>query len=181
MNARRAAIVLGLLAVASVARADVAFGVHDVATIFFIDKSDDHNRVDYGIHLDESCRPANGSPMEVYWREFEGSSAGHVTHGLNLFEGPVYGVGSQRVSETRPDGVTMEIEIRALSSRHLHIDTQRTEHGCVAHARMTIGGTEARLHHVHLTLGDGPGSLRYADIYGTTVSGGASVTEHVVH
>lgn len=181
MSARRSAIVLGLLAIASVAHADVNFGVNDVATVFFIDKSDDHNRVDYGIHLDASCHPTSGSPMEVYWREFEGGRGGHVTHGLNLFEGPVYGVGSQRVTETRPDGVTMDIDIRALSSRHLHVDTQRTENGCVAHARMTIDGTEARLHHVHLTLGDGPGSLRFADIYGTAVTGGASVTEHVVH
>jgi len=33
---------------------------------------------------------------------------------------------------------------------------------------------------VHLTLGDGPGSLRYADIYGTSTTG-APVSEHVVH
>ena len=177
----RAAIVIAILFVAAVAYADVTFERHDVATIFFIDKSDDHNRVDYGIHLDTSCRPASGSPMEVYWREFERGSEGRVTHGLNLFEGPVYGVGSQRVTETREDGITMQIEIRALSSRHVHVETARALHGCTARAVTTIHGIEAYLDHVHLTLGDGPGSLRFADIYGSAVEGGTPVTEHVVH
>lgn len=172
---------LVVLAVAGVAHADVAFERHDVATIFFIDKSDDHNRVDYGIHLDSSCHPANGSPMEVYWREFENGAGGRVTHGLNMFEGPVYGVGSQRVSDTRDDGVTMDVVIRALSSRHLQVHTSRIPHGCSARAQTTVAGTQAYLDHVHLTLGDGPGSLRFADIYGTAVEGGASVHEHIVH
>jgi len=179
---RRFAIVAAVLAVAAVAEADVAFDRHDVQTIFFIDKSDDHNRVDYGIHLDTSCHPASGSPMEVYWREFENGHDGHVTHGLNMFEGPVYGVGSQRVAESRDDGMTMDIVIRALSSRHLSVRTaRRPTGGCQAQAITTIAGTQAYLDHVHLTLGDGAGSLRFADIYGTAVDGGAQVHEHVVH
>jgi hypothetical protein len=178
---KRASIVVALASIAAVARADVGFGPHDVPTIFFIDKSDDHNRVDYGIHLDARCHPASGSPMEVYWREFEGGRGGHVTHGLNLFEGPVYGVGSQHVVETRDDGVVLDIDVRALSSRHLHVETQRGASGCTARASLVIAGTTAYLDHVHLTLGDGPGSLRYADIYGAAVDGGAATHEHVVH
>lgn len=181
MTRPRLAVVALVLSLAAVARADVHFERHDVPTIFFIDKSDDRNRVDYGIHLDTNCRPASGSPMEVYWREFENGAEGRVTHGLNMFEGPVYGVGLQRVSETHPDGVIMEIEIRALSSRHVQVHTARAPHGCTARATLTIAGTLAYLDHVHLTLGDGPGSLRFADLYGTAVEGGASVTEHVVH
>lgn len=178
---RWTALALVALGIASVAHADVQFERHDVPTIFFIDKSDDHNRVDYGIHLDTSCHPASGSPMEVYWREFENGAAGRVTHGLNMFEGPVYGVGSQRVAETRDDGMTMVVDIRALSSRHLQIHTARVPHGCSARATTTINGTNAYLDHVHLTLGDSAGSLRFADIYGTAVDGGAAVHEHIVH
>ncbi len=190
MTRARIATVMCFLAVAAaivtplpvgVARADVAFERHDVPTMFFIDKSDDRNRVDYGIRLDTNCHPASGSPMVVYWREFENGSGGRVTHGLNMFEGPVYGVGAQRLLETRPDGMTMQIDIRALSSRHLRVITEREPHGCTARATLTIGGTLANLDHVHLTLGGGPGSLRFADIYGTAVDGGAPVTEHVVH
>ena len=175
------AILAPLAPPAGVARADVAFERHDVPTIFFIDKSDDHNRVDYGIHLDTSCHPASASPMAVYWREFENGAEGRVTHGLNMFEGPVYGVGSQRVTESGPDGMTMDIEIRALSARHLQVHTQRAPHGGTARATLTIGGVLADLHHVHLTLGAQPGALRFADIYGTAVEGGAPVTEHVAH
>ncbi len=178
---RWALLALAVLAATSVAHADVQFERHDVATIFFIDKSDDHNRVDYGIHLDTSCHPASGSPMEVYWREFENGAGGRVTHGLNMFEGPVYGVGSQRVSATRDDGVTMDVVIRALSSRPLQVHTARVPHGCSARAQTTVAGTQAYLDHVHLTLGDGPGSLRFADIYGVAVEGGANVHEHIVH
>ncbi len=178
---RATTIALVVLGVVGIARADVQFERHDVPTIFFIDKSDDRNRVDYGIHLDTSCHPASGSPMEVYWREFENGADGRVTHGLNMFEGPVYGVGSQRVTETREDGMTMLIQIRALSSRHLEVHTARAPHGCTARATLTIAGTDAYLDHVHLTLGESPGSLRFADIYGTAVEGGASVHEHVVH
>ena len=179
---RVVAIALVLLGASSVALADVEFGATDVPTLFFISKSDDRNRVDYGIRLDRSCRPASGSPMVVYWREFEGGRDGRVTHGLNVFEGPVYGVGTQRVIETRDDGATLEIDIRALSSRRIDVRTERGTAGmpCAAVGITDIGGTRAILHHVHLTLGDGVGSLRYADIYGRAVDGGAEVTEHVV-
>lgn len=174
-------LVLALLSLAGAALADVSFGPHDVATVFFISKSDDRNRVDYGIHLDASCLPASGSPMVVYWREFEDGRDGRVTHGLNLFEGPVYGVGTQRVTETRADGVTMQIDIRALSSRRLEVRTgPEGDLGCRAEAILAIGGVRAVLEHVHLTLGDSPGSLRSADIVGHAVDGGRRVVEHVV-
>lgn len=175
-----AAFALALASFASAALADVAFGPHDVPTIFFISKSDDRNRVDYGIRLNASCLPASSSPMVVYWREFEDGRDGRVTHGLNLFEGPVYGVGTQRVVETREGGVTMQIDIRALSSRRLEIRTgPEGELGCRAEAILPIGGVRAVLEHVHLTLGDSPGSLRSADIVGHAVDGGARVVEHV--
>lgn len=178
-------LVLALSCVATVAFANVDFSDNDVPTIFYIDKSDDRNRVDYGIRLTETCQPTSTSPMVVYWREFEGGHGGRYTHGLNIFEGPVYGVGSQRVTETRADGVTMRVEIRALSSRPLEIHTEPASSSdvrpCRARAIATISGVRAYLDHVHLTLGDGPGSLRFADIYGTAVDGGADVTEHVVH
>lgn|GEM_PF-2436498 len=175
-----AGMVISILAVTAVAYANVDFSATDVATIFYVDKSDDHNRVDYGIRLDASCLPTSGSPMVVYWREFERGSGGRVTHGLNIFEGPVYGVGSQRITERRADGATLEVTVQALSSRRLTIRTGPGTSGCTATATTTIGGVRAVLDHVHLTLGDGPGSLRFADIYGTAVGGGP-VTEHIVH
>ena len=67
-----APLLLTVATVAGDARADaVPFGAHDVATIFFISKSDDHNRVDYAIHLDAHCVPVHDDAMYFYWREFE--------------------------------------------------------------------------------------------------------------
>lgn len=173
-------LALASLLFASAALADVDFAASDVPTVFFISKSDDRNRVDYGIRLDATCRPAR-SPMVVYWREFEGTSAGRVTHGLNLFEGPVYGVGTQRVLEERPDGATLQIDIRALASRRIEVRTgPGTTTPCTASAILEIGGVPAILENVHLTLGDSPGSLRFADIHGHALEGGRAVTEHIV-
>jgi hypothetical protein len=116
-------VVLAISSLCASALANVDFSGSDVPTVFFISKSDDRNRVDYGIRLDAACLPTSGSPMVVYWREFEGGRDGLVTHGLNIFEGPVYGVGTQRLTETRTDGVTLRIDIRALSSRRIEIRT----------------------------------------------------------
>ena len=46
------AVVLG--GVSDAKAGEPPFGRFDVRTVFYISKSDDHNRVDYGIHLDES-------------------------------------------------------------------------------------------------------------------------------
>lgn len=51
--------------------------------------------------------------------------------------------------------------------------------GCTATASLAIDGRPSQLHHVHVTLGNSPGTLRYADIHGTA-SGGAAVTERVM-
>jgi hypothetical protein len=172
---------LGLLSITAIAYADVEFGTFDVPTMFFIDKSDDRNRVDYGIRLDAQCHPVGGNPVVVYWREFENGRRGRATHGLNIFEGPVYGVGSSRVVETHDGGATLDVTIRAISSRRLRVHTQAGSGSCDAWVTTAISGIDARLDRVHLTLGDGPGSLRFVDIYGSVLGAEPrAVTEHVV-
>jgi len=165
----------------SVALADVAFGPHDVPTVFFVSKSDDDNRVDYGVRLDPQCHPASTSPMAVYWREFENGSAGRVTHGLNLLEVPAYDAADQRiVARADSGGATLALTIRALRTREITIRTWRRappERGCAARASMRIAGVEAILDHVHLTLA-GPGAVRYADVNGHTAAG-RTVTERI--
>jgi hypothetical protein len=49
----------------------VRFGANDLPTLFFIAKSDDRNRVDYGMRLDSRCAPYGDEPVFPYWREFE--------------------------------------------------------------------------------------------------------------
>ena len=59
------------------ARAEaIVFGPRDVETVFFVTKSSDRNRVDYGIRLSERCAPVNDDAMFPYWRDFGGVAAG---------------------------------------------------------------------------------------------------------
>ena len=62
---------------------DPAWGPHDIQTVFFFSKSDDKNRVDYGLRLDANCRPVGEEPLFPYWREFESEPPGLKTHSLN--------------------------------------------------------------------------------------------------
>src|SRR5450432_4841953 len=79
------------------ARADaMQFGAHDIETVFFISKSDDRNRVDYGIRLNDHCAPVNDEAVFPYWREFENSPPVR-THSLGIFEYVPYGFSEQRL------------------------------------------------------------------------------------
>lgn len=167
-----------MLAFAGVARADVEFGPNDVPTVFFIDKSDDLNRVDYGVRLDADCHPISGSAMVVYWRVFEGDREGRRTLGLNIFEGPVYGIGRQVLVAHDDEEAVLEIEVRALPGRRIRIRSRREAGRCVAEGHATIAGSEARLRSVHVTLGDGPGAVRFLDVFGTREDG-TSVRERI--
>ena len=78
---------------------DPDFGPNDVATVFFFSKSDDRNRVDYGLRLDATCMPVGEEPLFPYWREFESEPPGLKTHSLKFFEYAGYGVSEQRIKK----------------------------------------------------------------------------------
>ncbi len=171
MNRLSPVIALAVMG-ASTAHADnVQFNANDVQTVFFIDKSDDSNRVDYGIRLDEHCQPRGDSPIVVYWREFEDGKQGRVTHGLNIMEGPVYGVRSGVLLARDENTATYKIEIHALSNRAITIHTSRNGARCEAIAKTRVRGEEATLVSVHVTLGDGLGSVRHIDLIGRGSNG----------
>lgn len=155
-------IVAAISATAAVGLADLEIRPHDVATVFFVTKSDDRNRVDYGVRLDADCRPEGDQPMFAYWRELE---PGGTNHGLNPFEQRFYGVARQERIDRGERGGALRVEIRALRGRAITIRTTRSFDRCVATATLPIDGVEARLEHVHLTLA-GPNALRYAEIFG---------------
>jgi hypothetical protein len=161
------------------ALAQVQFGRTDVETIFFIDKSDDRNRVDYGIRLDRACRPVSSSPMVVYWREFEGGRGGRVTHGIAFYEEPGYGIGRLAVLEQTADGARLSVELRALSSRPVTLVTRREGERCTAVAELAIAGVRARLERVHLTLSGGPTFVDHVDLFGRAIEGDRAVRERI--
>lgn len=132
--------------------ADVEFGPHDVRTIFYISKSDDRNRVDYGIRLDATCRPQGGQPIYAYWHRFEPNQP---TFGdLNGMDERAYGITRQHVRSATPTSTWLEMYLRGFQEQRFLILVQRDRsERCHARAMLTIDEHDSFLEHIHVTLG----------------------------
>jgi Domain of unknown function (DUF4833) len=171
---------IGLLATPAVAD-EVAFGPHDVATVFFISKSDDHNRVDYGIHLDAHCAPLKDEAVYQYWREFENSPPVRV-HTLGAFEYIAYGISEQHTVQKTPAGGVHTIKLRQLEKRPVEIITTRGADGrCLSQARTVINGKESEFTFVFVKLSGGfiVPSVDYVDVHGRDLQTSAEVVERM--
>jgi hypothetical protein len=166
-----------LFALTATARADdPRFHPHDVRTVFVIAKNDDHDEVQYGIHLDESCAPVGGSPLYAYWRQFE--QGPNVTEDLNLLDRTVYGIKGQWVVARSAEGSKVLMTIKAAPDRPVAILTTKRDGKCVADPIATINGAPARLDRVFVHI---PGFMRvdWIEIRGTT--NGKPVVERIKH
>jgi len=159
------------------ARADTTqFGGHDVETVFFISKSDDRNRVDYGIRLNEHCAPTGDDAVFPYWREFENSPPVRV-HSLNVFEYVPYGFSEQRLVHRTLTGGDQLVRLKQLD-RPILVTTKKEADGhCSAVARARVASVEgAVLTSVYAKLA-GPMSVDYIDIHGKNPQTGAELVE----
>jgi Domain of unknown function (DUF4833) len=157
--------------------AEMAFGPYDVPTVFFIAKSDDRNRVDYGIRLDATCSPVNDDALVFYWREFEKSPPVR-THPASLIDHIPYGVSDQRTISRSATGGEYSFKLKQLA-RQIVITTKKEADGkCSATARSTIAGQKAQLVSVFAKLASAI-SVDYIDIFGKHLETGAAVTERV--
>lgn len=173
------ACVVGVTVLTDTARADApAFGTYDVATVFFISKSDDHNRVDYGIRLTANCAPVNDDAVFPYWREFEHSPPVR-THPLGFFEYVPYGFSEQRLVHRTPTSGDQLIRLKQLDRPILISSKKEADGKCSAIAHAHIGGVEgAELVSVFAKLA-GPMSVDYIDIHGKNPTTGAEILERV--
>jgi hypothetical protein len=131
-------VLAGLVLGVGVAYAVPRIGPNDVETLFYIAKSDDRNRVDYGVHLDATCVPVGRDPVFAYWRRFE---PGAERFGdLNLLDQTVYGIEHQDVATRDGTGTWIRVQLRALSSRTLHVRIQRGQDGCTGVVLLEILG-----------------------------------------
>lgn len=167
----------GLLAVVGVAQALPRIGSYDIATLFYIAKSDDRNRVDYGIHLDRTCQPVGNDPVFAYWRRFE---PGQDPLGdLNFLDQTVYSVARQEVLTRAPTGTWLDVSLRALPSRPLRVLVQPVGERCVGAAQLQIRGQDAVLDHVFVQLGGAPGQIDHVLLRGEDRASGHAVSERV--
>ena len=148
------------------AASEVRFGASDIPTVFYISKSDDHNRVDYGMRLNSNCAPANNDAVFPYWREFEHSPPVR-THPLGLFEYFGYGISEQRLVHAGKPDAAYEVRLKQFKQRPVWITTKRDDSGhCQALVRCTIGKVPfAQLFSIYVKLA-GPLSVEYIILKG---------------
>lgn len=150
-------LVCTLLTAAGARAADEpAFSTSDVPTVFFFSKSDDKNRVDYGLRLDSRCLPVGDEPVFPYWREFEGGANGRKTHMPKFFEYAAYGVAEQKVTKRGDGKADIALKLKALD-RPMTLTTEKTPEGpCKATAHATIAGVpNAELQSAYIKLKSG--------------------------
>lgn len=157
---------------------DIQFGPYDIPTVFFISKSDDANRVDYGLRLDENCNPVGDEPVFPYWREFENSPPVRV-HGLKFYEYAAYGVAEQR--SLRRAGNVLEIAVRLKPlPRELIVALEKQPDGkCKATVRTTISeivGAELLSAYVKLKRA---WSVEYVEVHGKHPETGLALCERL--
>ena len=132
---------------------EVRFGATDIPTVFYISKSDDHNRVDYGMRLDSNCAPVSNDAVFPYWREFEHAPP-VVTHPLGPFEYFGYGISEQHlVRAGKPDAAYL-VRLKQFKQRPVWITTKRDDKGhCQALVRCQIGKVRfAQLYSIYVKL-----------------------------
>jgi hypothetical protein len=153
----------------------------DISTVFYISKSDDHNRVDYGIHLDSRCVPIGDDAVFQYWREFEKAPPVRV-HGLNALDHIGYGISEQRTLRKTTSGAVHFLRLRQFQKTPIDILTTRNADGrCSSQARTAINGKESELTSVYVTLGKGfliP-SVEFIDVLGKDLQSGQNVSERI--
>lgn len=178
-GARAVGVALALVCVPrTVLASDPSFGPHDVETLFSIAKSDDRNRVDYGMRLDANCAPAGQDPVFPYWREFERSPPVR-TKPMGAFSKMGYGISTQQTLRRTPTGGEHAIRLKQVD-RFLFITTTKGADGrCSALVRTKIAGVEyAELRSIYVKL-SGILSVAYIDIKGRNLATGQPVEERL--
>ena len=172
-----AAVVLTALPRNALAR-DPSFGANDVETLFFISKSDDRNRVDYGMRLDTHCAPYGEEPVFPYWREFEPPPPVR-TKPMGAFSKLGYGISAQRVLRRTLVGGEIAIKLKQVD-RTIFITTSRGANGrCSALVRTKIASVEyAELVSIFVKL-SGPLSVSYIDIKGKDLTTAKPIEERL--
>jgi hypothetical protein len=157
------------------------FGRFDVQTVFFVSKSDDHNRVDYGIHLDEHCVPTQDEAVYLYWREFE-KAPPVVVHTPGMLDFIGYGISEQRILFRAPNVGVHLVKLRQLPTMPVQIiTTQGADGRCTTQARSTINGKDSELSFAYVKLDKGgfTPSVAYVDIHGKDLATGQEVVERL--
>jgi hypothetical protein len=174
---RQSWILFALAALGCAGRSPSELAQRDIATVFFIAKSDDRNRVDYGMRLDRDCVP-QPQGMFPYWHEFEPVER---THALGVLEDRAYGIDDQHLVSRADRGAVYVVKLRELSRPITIVISQRKDGTCTAsaHARIqSVDDAELSDGYAHLA---GLVSVDYIELHGRDPRSGAPLSERIGH
>jgi Domain of unknown function (DUF4833) len=154
------------------------FGPFDVQTVFYIDKSNDKDRVDYGMRLDQHCVPTGDDAVFPYWRELEHAPPVR-SHELSFLQYQAYGFSEQHTLKKERTGGQYMIRLKQVD-RPIVIVTTQVERGyCAATAYTTVLGVKnAQLDHIFVKVA-GLMSADWIDVYGLHPKTGAELVERM--
>jgi hypothetical protein len=152
-------------------------GGREVASVFFVSKSENKNQVHYAVRLDDRCAPAGSAPVTPYWRMLERDAT--ATEPLLSREVPAYGIAEQTVVSRGERGGVVRLVLKALPSRPILVTTFARGDECVATASLAIAGVPATLTDIHAQL-RWPFGVAYLQVSGRALSDGRAVSERIV-
>lgn len=154
------------------------FGPFDIQTVFYIEKSNDKDRVDYGMRLDQYCAPVGDRAVFPYWRLLQHAPPVR-SHPISFIQHMAYGISEQRPVEKSRTGGKYIIELKQVNRPILVLTKQDDESHCSAIAYTSIQGVErARLDYIYAKIA-GMMSVDYVDVHGTDTKSGQGLVERM--
>jgi hypothetical protein len=148
----------------------------DMRSVFFIAKSENKNRVYYGIRLDDACDPVGRAPVYAYWRMLEHGP--FATEPLLSREVRAYGIVEESPLERDALGARTRVTLQALRSRPLVVESSGEGGRCNARATLPIAGVAATLTSVFVQL-RWPWGVAYLLLSGRSLADGTPLRERV--
>jgi hypothetical protein len=154
------------------------FGPFDVQTVFYIEKSNDKDRVDYGMRLDQYCAPVGDQAVFPYWRELQHAPPVR-SHPISFFQHLAYGFSEQRALSRAPNGGRYLVRLKQVDRPILIMTKQDAARHCTATAYTKILAMKsAKLHHIFAKVA-GSMSVDYVDVHGTDLKTGRALVERL--
>lgn len=154
------------------------FGPYDVQTVFYIEKSNDKDHVDYGMRLDRHCVPVDDNAVFPYWRELQHPPP-VKSHPLSFLQYMAYGFSKQRTVEHGPGGGKYVVQLKQVDRPILIVTGRGPDSHCVAKPYTLVQNVKnARLDYIFVKVA-GAMSADYVDVHGTNVATGESLVERL--
>lgn len=155
------------------------FGPFDIQTVFYIEKSNDKDRVDYGMRLDQHCAPVGDDAVFPYWRELQHAPPVR-SHKISFMQYAAYGFSEQRVVKRTPTGGQYLVVLKQVDRPILIVTKQGKEGYCIATAYTHVSGVKsAQLDYIYAKIASLM-SVDYIDVHGTDLKTGKKLVEHMV-